>query len=136
MKTGFRLIPLLACLLAVGACGGPGGPPKYDVSGNVTFDGTPLPKGEIVFRATDETGQSYGGAIENGKYAFDSASGKMQVSITASREVPGQFDEQNPGEKVPVIEQYIPAQYNEETTLDAEVAKSGARNFDFDLKSE
>ena len=101
MKTGFRLILLLGCLLAVGACGGPGGPPKYSVSGNVTFDGAPLPEGEIAFRPTDGKGQSCGGPIENGKYAFDSTPGKMQVSITASHEVPGKFDEQNPGKRFP-----------------------------------
>jgi len=137
MKTACRLFFLLGCLLAVGGCGGTDGPQTYDVSGKVTFDGTPLPQGEIAFRPTDGKGQSYGGQIENGKYAFESIPGKMQVSITASREVPGKFDEQNPGEKVPVVEQFIPASYNEKTTLEAKVTESAGQNqFDFNLKGE
>lgn len=135
MKSACRLILLLGCSLALAACGGPAGPATYDVSGTVTLDGAPLSEGQIAFRAADGQGQSYGGKIENGAYAFECAPGKKKVSITASREVPGKFDEQNPGEKVPLIEQYIPAQYNEETTLEAEVTKSEG-NFDFELKSE
>ena len=137
MKTGCRLILLLGCSLALTACGGSGGPPTYGVSGSVTFDEAPLPEGEIIFRAADGKGQSHAGKIKHGQYAFESTAGEKQVSITANREVPGEFDESNPGEKSPVIEQYIPAQYSEQTTLKVEVTKSEAENnFDFDLKSE
>ena len=135
MKTVCMLILVVGCSLVMTACGGPAGPAKYEVSGTVTFDGAPVPEGEIIFRAADG-GRSDAGQIKAGQYAFEATEGKKKVSITASREVPGEFDEQNPGEKVPMIAQYIPAQYNEETTLEAEVAGSGGNSFDFDLKTE
>lgn len=134
MKTVCKFSLVFGGCLALTACSGPTGPATHEVSGTVTFDEAPLPEGEIIFRAADG-GPSHGGPIKGGQYAFESTVGKKQVTITASREVPGEFDEQNPGEKVPMIAQYVPAQYNEETTLEAEVTASGG-SFNFDLKSE
>jgi hypothetical protein len=49
------------------------------------------------------------------------------------REVPGKMDESNPGDPVPLMEMYIPAKYNTETTLTTEVTESGAEPSDFAL---
>jgi hypothetical protein len=54
------------------------------------------------------------------------------VEITASREVPGQFREDNPGERVAVKEQFIPAKYNSESTLKLEI-KPDVKDAKFDL---
>ena len=138
MKERLGLILLLGCSLALAACGGGvEGPPTYTVSGNVTLDGNPVAEGDIIFRAADGKGRSDAGMITGGTFAFEATAGKKLVAITAVREVPGKFDESNPGEKVPMREQYIPAQYNEKTTLEAEVGESGDNSgLKFELTSE
>ena len=109
-------------------------PETQTVSGTVTFDGTPVAEGEIVFRDAAGQTRSCGGQINDGKYSFEASPGNKKVEITARREVPGEFDTSNPGEKTPLVEEYIPAMYNTETTLTAEVSSS-QKTFDFELKS-
>ena len=109
-------------------------PETQTVSGTVTFDGTPVAEGEIVFRDAAGQTRSCGGQISDGKYSFEASPGNKKVEITARREVPGEFDTSNPGEKTPLVEEYIPAMYNTETTLTAEVSSS-QKTFDFELKS-
>ena len=134
-----RNVLLLAVCNALVACGpGSDAPATYPVSGKVTLDGTPLAEGQISFRDAATKVRSYGGPIKNGEYSFESAAGKKNVVITARREVPGKKGEPAaPDEPAPpLIEQYIPEQYNEKTTLTAEVTESGENKFDFELTGE
>ena len=110
---------------------GPTGPETQPVTGTVTFDGEPVADGAITFRDAAGQSKSYGGAITNGKYEFESSPGSKKVEISAMRDVPGKMDTSNPGVEVPLREQYIPKQYNEESTLTAEV--SGSDPIDFAL---
>ncbi len=127
------LVLLVPTLLLVGCA--PSGPPMYTVTGTVTFDGQPVAAGDILFR--DATGQtrSYAGKIVNGEYSFESSPGSKIVEITAMRDVPGKVDTSNPGEEVPLREQYIPAAYNTETTLTADIS-ADSRSADFSLTSD
>ena len=129
---------LLVCLLSAG-CGSASGPPLYPVTGKVTFDGKPIEDGRILFREAQGQKRGFSGAIKNGQYSLEATEGKMSVSITAAREVPGKFEESPAGPdepKVPVREMYIPKKYNSETTLEATVGNSGSNNVNFELKSE
>jgi hypothetical protein len=132
MRSYRALVPLLVSVLFLVGCG-PGGPVTHRVTGTVTFDGAPVESGEIVFKDAGGTGKSYADRITGGKFSLETSPGSKKVEITAMREVPGQFDTSNPGEKVPLKEQYIPAQYNIESTLTVEV--TGADSLTFDLKS-
>ncbi len=58
----------------------------------------------------------------------------MSVEITASRIIPGKFDNSN-GTPEPVGEMYIPRQYNAATTLEVIVPEGGKSNADFPLSS-
>ena len=131
----FSLSAAAAVILA--GCG-PSGPRTYKVSGTVTFDGAPVQSGNIVFRDAAGKEKSYGGAITAGQYSFESSPGKKKVEISAMREVPGKMDTSNPGQEVPLMEQYIPEKYSDpaKTTLTAEVTGSGEQKIDFPLKSE
>ncbi len=129
------------CTFAVFACAmvllvgcAPTGPETQAVTGTVTFDGEPVADGAITFRDAAGQSKSYGGPITNGKYAFESSPGSKKVEISAMRDVPGKMDTSNPGVEVPLREQYIPKQYNEESTLTAEV--SGSDPIDFALTSK
>ena len=131
------LLALLASITAVCLTGcGPSGPRLHPVAGTVTFDGEPVAEGRIQFRAVEGDQRAFSAVIENGDYELETAAGKMTVEITASRIVPGKFDESNPGEKVPVGEMYIPARYNSQTELTAEVPAGGTKQLDFALTNE
>lgn len=133
MKNICTFTLLAASALLFAGCEPPG-PATHVVTGTVTFDGEPVAQGDIVFRDTDGQTKSYGGSITNGKYEFECEPGSKKVEITAMREVPGKMDTSNPGEEVPLMEQYIPENYHAESTLTAEV--SGPDSIDFELKSE
>ncbi|HUT91177.1 MAG TPA: hypothetical protein VMY37_16870 [Thermoguttaceae bacterium] len=128
------LLTLLATMTILGC--GPSGLDVLPVSGKVTFDGEPIPEGRIQFRAVDGDKRAFSGQITNGQYELETMPGKMTVEVTASRIIPGQFDESNPDEKVPVGEMYIPARYNSQTELTAEVPAGGIKQLDFALTSE
>ncbi|MFH1920174.1 MAG: hypothetical protein ABIP48_09855 [Planctomycetota bacterium] len=128
------LLTLLATMTILGC--GPSGMDLHPVSGKVTFDGEPIAEGRIQFRALEGDQRAFSGQINNGQYELDTLPGKMTVEVTASRLIPGEFDESNPDEKVPVGEMYIPARYNSETELTAEIPASGIKQLDFALTSE
>ncbi|WP_417394578.1 hypothetical protein [Gimesia chilikensis] len=131
---------MLACAAGVLAgCGGGGsGPTNYPVSGKVTVDGEPLAEGDIIFRDAEGKATSGAGKIEEGAFSFETVAGKKAVVITATREIPGKTVAGGaPGEPaVPAVEQYLPAEYNEKTTLEAEVSESGPNEFTFELKTK
>ena len=129
----FRGLLCGCCLLAIG-CGGAAGPATYQVTGTVTFQGEPVAEGQIALRDPEGIRPSAGGKIEKGKFAFRSQPGRMQVDITARRET-GRFDESNPGEKTPLLEQFIPARYNTQTELEREI-QAGKNEFAFELTAE
>jgi hypothetical protein len=59
---------LMIVLVGLVGCGGSDGPKRYSLSGNVTYNGSPVPTGTVSFDPVD--GQFGGGfaPIENGKY--------------------------------------------------------------------
>ena len=62
-------MPALALLAG---CGGQSGPPRFDLSGTVTYDGKPVPAGYIVFEPETAAGNSGPGSqadIRDGKYS-------------------------------------------------------------------
>lgn len=132
------LIALLASFaaLSLSGCSRQSGLDLNAVTGNVTFDGEAVEEGRIQFRAVEGDQRAFSGTIQNGQYEVETLAGKMTVEITASRLVPGKFDESNPDEKVPVGEMYIPARYNSQTELTAEVPAGGVKQLDFTLTSE
>ena len=104
----------------------------YEVTGTVTLDDKPLPEGDIIFVPDDKTQGAEAGKIKDGKYTLKAKPGPCHVKITATREIPGK---KGPMGNEPAIEDYIPKQYNDETTLTENVGK-GKDHFDFKLKSE
>src|SRR5690606_8439845 len=98
---------------------------RVPVSGTVTLDGEPLPKGEIVFRPASGAGTTDGGQIENGSFSIEVTPGSKSVEITAWREIPGSHEQLESGESGSSREQYVPPEYNEKTTLTADIPESG-----------
>jgi hypothetical protein len=130
------VLALAIPLLVSGCSSEPEGPAMFKVVGAVSFDGAPVADGRIQFRKADGDQKAFSGEIKDGKYSLEAEAGKMAVEITASRPS-GKFDNSNPDDPPqPIGEMYIPAKYNTETTLSAEVTPAAENNFPFDIVSK
>lgn len=132
-----------ALLLAIAALLGCGrsGPERFAVSGQVTFDGAPLPDGEIVLTPDETTaGPVAAGRIENGGFDIPAdrgpVAGAYTVAITAERSTGRKVKADILGDATTEqLEQYIPDSYNARTTLVAEIA-ADRDDLNFDLSSK
>ena len=108
-----------------------------DVSGTVTLDGKPLPNAKVAFESEDKR-TAIGMTDSAGKYSlqYDSETrgvtpGPKVVRITvADAEVEGG----GVAEGAVAVKETIPARYNTQSTLKAEVSASN-KSFNFELKS-
>ena len=104
---------------------------RYPVSGEVIFDGKPLPEGEILFLPDNPVHGPEAGKIKNGHFALRATAGSQRVQIRAARLIPGAAP--SPRGNVPATEEYVPARFNSATVLTAEVRPEGPNAFKFDL---
>jgi hypothetical protein len=141
-------------LLLVLGCGDDSGLAKrYPVSGTVTYNGAPVPKGNINFVSATPTGRAATGEIENGKITLTTATsgdgalpGSYKVTIISqdmdtsklqAESKGGQFrhgsDEMIKAQKA--AKNLVPPKYKlaDTTDLTAEV-KAEANTFKFELK--
>ncbi len=128
MNTMFSCGCLAAALLVGAGCRQR---ETYPVSGKVTFNGEAVSNGEIQFLSADQTGAPAAGRIQNGEYHLQARPGSKRVSIRAARAVGGKV----PGALGSAFQDYIPAEFNSESTLTAEVAASDDNQLDFHLKT-
>ena len=137
MQSGLPLTssaPLLLLLMVLVAGCGPSGPQRYPVSGTVTFDGQPVADGFITFTPEGDDLAPDADKITDGKFEFEAQAGRKRVEILANRQpTGGQID---PVMNAVPLEQYIPPQYNSESTLSIEVKPDGENHFDFPLTSK
>jgi hypothetical protein len=124
------LSPLFVFFLVPIACDS--GPKMYDITGKVSFDGTPVAKGDITLRPEKPTTAPQGTSIKDGSFQLKAGEGKYKVEIISTRVVPGKKGPM--GEDA--IEEFIPPKYNTKTTLEAEVKSSGKNDFIFELNSK
>jgi hypothetical protein len=111
------------------------GPNYPTISGKVAYNGEPVASGEISFQSVDGATPSASSIIRDGSYHVQVPPGKKKVIITGTK-VTGsrpayEGDPQSP--LIELTEQYLPAEYNERTTLERDVASSAT--LDFDLRS-
>lgn len=140
-----KFIPFLAAVLSIAVlgCGGSDGPEMQQVRGQVTLDGKPIETGEIIFRPLDADVRSDAGTIENGTFSFPTTAGRKLVEISAMGIVEGKQASAggNPGDPIGpdnpahVFEELVPARYNSESKLNAEVTPDGDNEFNFKLES-
>jgi hypothetical protein len=125
-----RILCLVGLALAAAPLAGCGsGARTYEVTGEVTFDGQPVPEGDILFAPDDPSLAPEGGKIKGGRYQLRAKAGRYRVEVRASR--PGK-----PGPMGPVYESYIPEEYNNKTTLRRTVSPDRPNQFDFALLSK
>jgi hypothetical protein len=129
-------ICILAAFLSLPLLAGCGGDKLVEISGSVTYEGQPVPKGTISFLTPDGKGQTAGNLIVDGKYSVKVPPGSRVVRIEGFKIV-GQesLDPSDPTRaKVDKLEPMVPEEYNsEKSTLKAEI-RSDTRVLDFHLK--
>jgi hypothetical protein len=116
------MLPLIGC--------GDGKPPKYSLSGMLTFDGKPIPEGSIMFQATDKRTAPDTALIVDGKYQLELTAGEKLVMVEASKFV-------GPEDKTMGVrprDQYLPHKYNVESTLTMEVKPQDGNVYDLKLQ--
>ncbi len=130
----------LLTLTLVG-CGASDDLPREKLSGTINLDGKPLANGFITFLpASAEAATQGGGAIQDGAYSIPRdqglVPGSYKVLITSSEggsETKIDDTNQMPGMAPVPAKEAIPAQYNAESTLTADVKAGGENVFDFPL---
>lgn len=129
---------LAALALVLAGCGG-----ATSVAGKVTWDGKPVEKGTITFEPADGKGQSTGGAIEGGRYELKGATtpgpGKQIVRIRGMRKTGKSIKAGPPFPPEKMIEEeeeFLPAGYNVNSTLTAEISAGVANEKDFELSAK
>ena len=92
VRGGSQSAVLLTAAVLAGGCGGDAGPEKYTVTGTVTYDGKPIPFGDIVLQP--KTGvanvQSMSRVrIQDGRYTAEIIGGPHTINI---RDLTGDID--------------------------------------------
>ncbi len=116
---------LLFGLLLAGCSGG--GSDEYRVTGSVTFDGQPVEQGEMIFFTSEM--QPYVTRITAGQFECYLPEGRKRVEITATRESPTPAPD-----GLPNYESYIPAAYNTDSELTAQIEAGRENTLNFDLQ--
>lgn len=123
---------------------GCGGLQQAELSGEVTYDGTPVESGFMRFFPVQGTpGDGASANIEDGKYSLAAddglVAGAYRVSIMASRETGRKIKVPEPTPDAPshVMEtfQYLPEKFNSRTELQVTL-KPGSNKEDFVLSSK
>jgi hypothetical protein len=131
---------LLLALLATAGCGS--GPAIGEVSGTVRVDGqAPAAGSSITFIPTDGKSQTAGDLIEDGRYSAEVPIGISKVEIRVPRPAPGAAaptagpGSAGPGGGSGLIEESLPARYNNQTELTIEI-KAGKNAKDWELSTK
>jgi hypothetical protein len=100
-----------------------------EVTGTITWNGEPIPTGMIVLQPTEPRQPPAGGKIDEGKFVLHSKPGKMRVQVEAVRST----KQRDPQTGTFLGEMYIPARYNRETVLEADITREGKNTIEFAL---
>jgi len=106
------------------------------VSGKVTIDGKPVPRGGITFLPFDGDGPTAAGTIRNGEYSAEVFPGKKRVEILGYEvvgQVPAYGDPKGPMKDV--TKAVVPPKYNQHSDLTAEI-QVGNNDINFELDSK
>jgi len=125
---------IAAGVLAAAGCGGAGG---VTAKGRVTLDNVPVKEGTIVF-ISSAGGQKVPAVVKDGEYAVPADAalkpGSYRVEVTWARPTGKKIPSADPGMTTDERKEAIPAKYNTQSTLTADLA-SGENTKDFTLTS-
>jgi hypothetical protein len=129
MMKDFVLGSMLLGCVAFAGCGSSElkGRPTIDVSGSVTLDGSPLAEGEVILVNVPE-GVREVFAVKGGNFAGKASPGSRRVEVCAYKEQAPNKDatDMYGADAKPSMANYLPAKYNTESTLTADIKEGGA----------
>ena len=132
-KALFLSAAVMLCLMT----GCPSSAPKKDplakVQGTVTLDKESMTEGEISFGLPGKPPNVL--KIANGKFSGEARVGKNKVEISSYRTGPA-YEKGGYKSPEPTRENIIPAKYNLESKLAAEVKEGSANEFQFEVTSK
>lgn len=128
-------IGVLAGVLFLPSGCSPAGPRKMTIRGTVTFDGQPLPEGQVVFIPNDPALGAAGGAIVNGVFTLSTYKGPHRVEVNSQKTKAQPVPAGGLPESGLTFVDIIPSRYNEKTTLSFDVQSSQDRP-EFTLTSD
>jgi len=123
----------------IAGCGAGDGKPRVALEGRVTLNGKELPNGLVSLIPTDTAGETAVAVIENGKYVIDREAGptpgKYKVLVESKQPTGRKVrDADNPKAKVDEVQEAVPAHYNDQSTLEIEIAPGSGQTFDLALE--
>jgi hypothetical protein len=141
-RLGLAFVVLAAFGLAIGCSQSGDDLPREPVSGTVTLDGQPLPNGTISFIPVTGSGGG-GGTITDGKFSIAREGGPVPGSYTVAIYASATQGEQTKPKMAggtrkesQLAKELIPAKYNANTELKAEIKKGGNNDLKFVLESK
>jgi hypothetical protein len=135
-RTIGRAAGLLAALILVAGCGD--GPATGEVSGTVKVDGqVPAAGSSITFIPADGKSPTAGAVLgEDGRYQVEVPIGTARVEIRVPRPMGKRAPKAaGPGAEGGLIEESLPARYNDKSELTFEV-KAGRNPKDWDVSAK
>jgi hypothetical protein len=130
---------LVGALFLLAGCGQGDGYSKLnlvEVTGKVTLDGAPLANARVRFEASDGTGaEGITDASGNYRLMHDSEHAGCTPGAKTVRITSGAALEEGADPETAAASEKIPAAYNSQSTLKADVSESN-KTFDFDLQSK
>jgi hypothetical protein len=130
-RFGVTMVLLGAGGLMASLAAGCGGIADAHVSGTVLMDSKPLEEGDIIFEEMDKSKTPAGGKIVDGKYTLKVQPGSKMVRITASRPT----KKPDPVMGASARESMIAKEFNEKTTLKANIQPGQNEGVNFEVKS-
>ena len=131
MTTPRAIVCALMTLVLVTGCDD--GPPTGEVSGTVRVSGQVPPAGSSITFFPVDGSPSAGAVLEEGRYRVKVPVGLAKVEIRVPRPVAKTGPKvQGPGSEGGLIEESLPAKYNDASELTFDV-KSGTSQKDWDL---
>jgi hypothetical protein len=137
-----RALLLVGCALSIVSpigCGPPGGIKRVVVSGRVSYQGQPVADGTVTFMPIKGTkGPAASATIEDGVYKVSVGggvpAGVQRVEIQAFHPAATIPNRPPSLQDLPAKQQYLPSQYNRQSTLEVTVSEQTVQTRDFDLK--
>jgi hypothetical protein len=126
---------LVLVAVVVAGCGGPARPVMVPVSGAVQYDGQPVAEGSVTFVAPDGSSVPNVLTIADGRYAGQVVAGEKRLEVRGLRraKVPAAAAGGPGSEDGTTLENYIPAAYNDQSTLVREIMPPGPTVIDLEL---
>jgi hypothetical protein len=130
---------LTICILLLGCLLGCGRPSTAALRGKVTLDGAPVTAGNIVFLPQGGEGPKAAAAIEEGKYMIPAEDGLKpgvyRVEVSWHKPTGRKVPSSDPGIMMDETKEAVPAKFNTDSTLTAELA-AGQAEKDFALTTK